>query len=210
MIIHSGTPQGSVLSPDLYNFNVNDFHIVAPCPPPPPPLPPSTEASSVSESFAYFFGVRTSPDISVITAALNEDLAPIAKWADDKKILIAPNKSGVILFTRDQHQFNTHPLVVLDGKLIPLNQTLRMLGIYFDPKINFGNKALAGTDWGHHMETLLLTYKMLIHPTFTFGSPIWFPNTRSTNIKRLQVVQNKCLRVATGVSSYDPCSTSSY
>jgi hypothetical protein len=52
---------------------------------------------------------RRSTDISAITAALNEDLAFIAKWADDKKIIIAPNKSGVILFTPDQCQYNTHP-----------------------------------------------------------------------------------------------------
>jgi hypothetical protein len=142
------------------------------------------------------------------------DLAKVAQWAKDKNILISPNKSGVILFTPDQKQYHLHPQVFLDGKLIPLDKALKMLGINFDPKINFGThnsvscvkgngrvpvmKALAGTSWGHHMETLLLTYKSLVRPTFTFGSPIWFPNTSATNIANLQRIQNKCLRVATG------------
>ena len=59
-------------------------------------------------------------------------------------------------------------------------------------------KALAGTTWGHHMELLLQTYKSLIRSGFDYGSPIWFPNVSATNLKQLQVVQNKALRIATG------------
>jgi hypothetical protein len=122
------------------------------------------------------------------------------------------NKSGIILFTLDQKQFHTHPQVIFDWVLSPLNQKIKWLGVNLDPKVNFGDqntaqcimsnsripvmKALAGTDWGHDMETLLLTYKMLVRPTFTFGSPIWYPNTSATNLKKSQVIQNKGPRIS--------------
>jgi hypothetical protein len=48
------------------------------------------------------------------------------------------------------------------------------------------------------MELLLQTYKCLIRSGLGYGSPIWFPNVNATNLKQVQVVQNKALRIATG------------
>ena len=59
-------------------------------------------------------------------------------------------------------------------------------------------KALAGTSWGHKKETLRLTYYAMIKPIFTYACPIWFPHTSSSNITRLQSVQNKALRIISG------------
>jgi hypothetical protein len=59
MIIHSGVPQGSVLSPSLYNFFVSDFPLQAPN----------------SHSFANnIYTGRSSPDLSLLASALNEDM----------------------------------------------------------------------------------------------------------------------------------------
>jgi hypothetical protein len=199
MIIRTGTPQGAVLSPDLYNYFVNDFPDVA----------------QVKPSFADNFTIgESAPDLPTLTAALNEDLVHIHQWTIDKKITIAPKKSCIILFTPDQAQFHHHPLVYLNGKLIPLDMALMWLGVNFYPKINFGIqakaskgkgssrvlilKALTGTDWGHDMETILRIYKCLILSCMSFNSPIWFPNTSATNIQGLQSVQNSALRIAMG------------
>jgi hypothetical protein len=59
-------------------------------------------------------------------------------------------------------------------------------------------KALASTNWGHDMKTLVNTYKIIIHPFFTFGAPIWFPNASPSAIASLQTIQNAVLRIATG------------
>ena len=80
----------------------------------------------------------------------------------------------------------------------------------FDPSFSFGNhvdaietkakkrlqvlKALAGTTWGHSKETLITTFKAIIQPLWTFAAPIWFPNTSTTNIERLQRIQNAAMR----------------
>jgi hypothetical protein len=126
-LIKTDTPQGSVLSPDLYNFYVNDF---------PAPSPRVVPEKSVSESFADDFGVGESfPVLPTRTAALNNDMVQVAKWAADKNVMIAPEKSGIILFTPDPAQFRLHPLVYFNGILIPLKMVLRTTRLYHLKKI---------------------------------------------------------------------------
>ena len=43
-----------------------------------------------------------------------------------------------------------------------------------------------------------MTFKSLIRPFFDYAAAIVYPNYSPTSIKRLQVVQNKCLRQITG------------
>jgi retron-type reverse transcriptase len=82
MIIYSGTPQGGVTSPIIYNFFESVFPEVAP----------------LTESYADDFEVaESSPSVPAISAALTEDLTHVSKWASDKNLTIAPNKSSDIL-----------------------------------------------------------------------------------------------------------------
>ena len=59
-------------------------------------------------------------------------------------------------------------------------------------------KALAGTDWGSTPEDMLLTYKSLAASIPDFAAPIYSPNLKRTHLKKIQTMQNKCLRVVTG------------
>ena len=59
-------------------------------------------------------------------------------------------------------------------------------------------KALAGTTWGQHKETLIVTFKAGIRSLFTYVAPIWFPNAADSNLQKLQRVQNQALRISTG------------
>jgi hypothetical protein len=172
MIIHSGVPQGSVLSPSLFNYFTSDF--------PQAPL---------SESFADDFNIGASSlSLSSITFSLNDSLAKVEVWADAKKLTIAPHKSSVILFTPDPHQTNAHPQVFYKGDLIPLNKTPKNLGNVLDSCFNSSHhvadidsslsrsinilKALSGSTWGQSKETILATYKQLLRPKMDFGCGI--------------------------------------
>ena len=59
-------------------------------------------------------------------------------------------------------------------------------------------RAVADTTFGHDKECLTATFKGLIRPFFDYAAPIVFPNYSPTSIKRLQLVQNKALRLITG------------
>ena len=139
----------------------------------------------------------------------------MSDWALERGLALSLLKSTVTLFTPDRsHQSNTHPHVALNGTPLPLERNPRVLGVTLDPHFTFSPhiasivsratprlnilKALAGSNWGQHMETIVITYKSIIRSLFTYASPIWFPNSSPSSIQKLQTIQNSALRIATG------------
>jgi hypothetical protein len=187
--IHSGVPQGSVLSPSIFNF------FVSTC----------CEPASLLQSYADDFTIaESSADGESLGVSLTVGLSQISAWAKEKDLVIPPGKSKVIFFTPDRHQSHFHPQVTLEGGVIPLDRNIKILGVTFDPHFIFnahvgeavtkGNKrnqvvkALSGTYWGQDKETLITTYKCLTRPVLEFGAPIWRPNVSETSLKRLPIV----------------------
>jgi hypothetical protein len=59
-------------------------------------------------------------------------------------------------------------------------------------------KAVCGTTWGHNSKTLLITYKALVETVMSYAAAVWFPNSKPTNIEKLQFIQNAAMRLITG------------
>ena len=59
-------------------------------------------------------------------------------------------------------------------------------------------RALSNSLFGHNKKCLTLTFKSMIWPFFDFAAPIVFPNYSPSPTHKLQLVQNKCLRLITG------------
>ncbi|MCP4061384.1 MAG: hypothetical protein GY738_29760 [Pseudoalteromonas sp.] len=208
-IVHTGVPQGSVISPVLFNFYIADA----------PHLPPANTSSYADDLNSY----HSSPKIPQSVNFINSHLSSIADWASSNGLSIAPNKSTVTLFTPDRRfQSNLHPQVKINGSTLPLEKTPKILGVTFDTFFTFSShistitsklssrlkilKCLAGTKWGHQKETLLTTYNTLLRPITTYACPVWFPNTSNNHINKLQVLQNQALRICTGSTKKSPIS----
>ena len=56
-------------------------------------------------------------------------------------------------------------------------------------------KALAGSNWGFTAESFVATYKDTI---LNSAAPIWFTQVSSSHLGKLEVIQSKALRIATG------------
>ena len=101
----TGVPQGSVISPVLFNFFVAD-------------LKPSSAA--VSESYVDdFHAAETSSDIDSIATALSATAQEYDVWAEENGMLVSASKSTTTLFTPWTRQVNFQLPVVINNVPVP-------------------------------------------------------------------------------------------
>ena len=200
-IFKTGVPQGGVLSPALFNVYTSDI----------PQPPPGVHIVSYAD------------DITILSSHHNYRIAEqniqlyleiIHAWTIENNPQLNASKSTSTLFTPDPAEYSTQLALQIDNTIVPTVKNPKILGLTFDPKLNFSKhiqattekaqnslkitKALAGTSWGKQKECLLATYKTITRPIIEYASTVWSPIASTTNTNKLQVIQNSALRTATG------------
>lgn len=198
MLLTAGLPQGSVLSPTLFSLFISDLRI----------------AKSINTAFyaddtaLYFSANRTKTIINHLQNALDEINEYSRKW----RIKINAAKTQAIVFPfNQQRKRRPTQLLRLAGTDIHFSSSVKYLGICLDGKLNFAehvqSTAVKGLNCIRSLYPLLARrsklstinklriYKAIIRPIITYASPVWL-GAASTHIKKLQVLQNKCLKMA--------------
>ena len=158
--VRTGIPQGSKLSPSLFNYYIADM---------PRPTPPVKRVCYADDITVWASG----PKIPQLDSMINSYLRDVSIYLKENSLLISAPKSTVTLFTPDKHQFQTHPDITLEDTQLPLDRNPKILGVIMDPSLSFHyvsdridkrnnmQKSLAGSSWGQEKKTLLLTYNAL-------------------------------------------------
>ena len=199
--IRAGVPQGAVTSPILCNFYLTNM------PRPPEDIKIIQYADDIS---IYCSG----PNIHPLSDKINAYMETVYHFLTERQLLISPEKSTTTLFSPDPAETHHQPAIKINNKIIRLDRNPKFLGITFATKHNFSqhtkntiskckNKlniltALAGSSWGQSKETIIATYKTAIRSTMEYAAPIWTPSISETDWGKLQSIQNKALRIATG------------
>jgi len=196
-VIQNGTPQGSCISPTLFNIMVND-------------LSESIKYCAISQ-FADDGAIWLSgKNIKYIQTRVQHDLDNINKWCEKWGFLISPTKTVCMIFSK----YRSSDIVLKIGNtLLSVVKQTKFLGMILDPKLTWlkhiqyvqtkCNKVincmrlLTGTKWGANSLTLRNIYITMIRSKIDYGCEAY--NSASYTTKKiLDKIQAQSLRICTG------------
>ncbi len=195
-----GVPQGSILGPLFFILYINDLpnasHLVKPL----------LFVDDTSICYA-------SSDPIVLATVLNEALLNISTWMKANKLSVNIDKTNYIIFQPTQKKSCTYEiLLLLDDRLITQKKQIKFLGVLLDenlswkPHINYVCKKVSKSigviyraRFNLSKSTKLSLYYTLIYPYLIYCNTIW-SSTYVSNLKRLQVLQKRIVRLLTSSS----------
>jgi hypothetical protein len=192
-IMKAGVPQGSVLSPTLFNLSVNDM-----------PQTTGVHLALFAEDTCLY---ATEHKEGYVLRKLQRGLNSMAEWSKLWNIKMNEDKTqAVYLFLHRIRLLES--LLTINGQNIPFVNNVKYLGVIFDRKIA----------WRLHIKTIetkafrafirtyslfksehlsanikLTLYKALIRSIMTYASTTW-QFAANTYLLKLQHLQNKVLR----------------
>jgi len=199
--LQNGTPQGSIISPLLFNIMVDDLFN-------------NTRKDVFTSQFADDAALWTShSNPQTAQKKMQTQLDKITKWTNKWGFKLSPLKSTVILFQKPHLRNHEKIHLTVNNHTIPQKQQTKFLGVIFDHTLNWNShinslierckadlnilKIITHSKWGGGKEAILLLYRSLIKSKLTYGSEVW-SDTHNTNINLLRSIQYQALKIATG------------
>ena len=216
-IQENGTPQGSVISPTLFNILMNalpDIKINN----------PHVEIGTYADDIAIWLKPEicrskkkrrrnhNQQDISkkTIEKAANEIITEL----EQRGFIVNLAKTQTIMFNGKSSN-EEYDSLTINGQEIKFSKSIKYLGVTLDKKLNFNEhidelliraqksmyilqKLSGNKDWGSDSKTLRTTYLGLIRSKITYGEEVYHRASK-TKLKQLDKLQNKALRIIAGV-----------
>ena len=199
--VKSGVPQGSILGPLLFIITLNDLHkSVNNC-----------SLSLYADDTCMYFAAK---DRKTLEKNINDDLKSISAWFSHNKLLLNVDKCQFML-AGSKHKLSElcNVDIRLNNKKLARVFECKYLGVVLDCNLNWNKEidhvkkkvlktffALKRVRNLIDKKLALILYKTLIQPKFDYCSSVWM-NGQMTLLKRLQTLQNRCLRNVLGVNS---------
>ena len=202
----NGLPQGSCLSPILFNIMINDLF---------EDIPPGISFSLFADDSAIWC---TTPDYDVGISRLQTALRKVERWSVKYGLEFSAEKSALMIFSKFR-RLAPERLPRLNNIPIPLVSQFKFLGVVLDPRLTMNKhvthiqtkckrrlnlfRCITSTPAGADRNTLLRLYKTIVLPIIEYGSIIYAGGSQPT-LDKLEVVQNNFLRLALGAMKTSP------
>lgn len=203
-VVWRGLPQGSVLSPLLYNVYTYD-------------LESSVGLCRVLQYADDLLLYTCHQKINIASSCLTDSLQNLSHWLFYNGLDLSPSKSNIVLFSRKRNLPDID--IRVNGSSIPVKESVKFLGLILDNKLNGSmhceyivNKCekninvlrcLAGVWWGAHPFNLKILYNAIIRSVLDYGSFLLEPANKKS-LKKYDLIQSKALRIISGGMKSSP------
>ena len=206
--MRQGLPQGSVLSPLLFILFINNLAEI---------LPENAHVAMFADDVTL---LATHRDKKQAERELQDLVDIVAAWSKEWKLTLNADKCEICFFTTSTNEAKWSPSITIDGKQLKHEPNPRLLGVTLDRQLCFGkhvdnvtksatNKLkvlskLSYSDWGSDKFQLFRVYQAVVRSRLDYSASAWQPWISTTQMSRLETVQNKCLRAVTGQTRSTP------
>uniref|UniRef100_A0A1Y1M732 Reverse transcriptase domain-containing protein n=1 Tax=Photinus pyralis TaxID=7054 RepID=A0A1Y1M732_PHOPY len=205
-----GVPQGSVLGPILFNIYISTF-----------PLALKHCTSHFYADDAQLYYSFDPSEVQLACHRINEDLTRIANVSKDHGLFLNSVKTQAILFGRDKHRLEAkgYVQIAIGGKAISIEDCVNNLGLVVDSNLRFKNHISRCIQRGYaslkiiyrtrhlltRMQKATLCNAMVLSG-LNYCDTVYGPFLDSADIRKIQLLQNSCLRLIFGVRKFEPIS----
>ena len=199
-----GVPQGSILSPTLFNVQINDIAKVAK----EALRGKHSECSLFVDDFALCISASS---LRCAERALQGCVNKVQEWVCKNGFKFSENKTVAIHFWKGQRIDD--PNIFLNGTKITAVNEARFLGLIFDRRLTFHShiqdlklrclkslnvlKVVSHTNWGADSKVLLRLYQALVRSKLDYGCCV-YGSAKKSNLKILDPIHNAGVRIALG------------